>query len=98
MVKRVSDASKKGIQVIQSIDEVAKNLVMYDKVGVILNRLSSKALHNNFNLGTLPLIAKIGNDEDLLDCDMEGECVFDLSEDAQIIQGAKQALKQLQII
>lgn len=94
----VSDASKKGIQVIQSIDEVAKRLTMYEKAGVILNRLSTKAMQADFELGTLPILARIGNDEDLLDCDMEGDCVFDLSEEAKIVRGAKQALQSLQVI
>ncbi|MBQ0064870.1 MAG: AAA family ATPase [Firmicutes bacterium] len=94
----VSDASKKGIQVIQSIDEVAKRLTMYEKAGVILNRLSTRAMTNDFNLGELPILARIGTDEDLLDCDMEGDCVFDLDDTAKIVVGAKKALQALEII
>lgn len=94
----VSDGSKKGIQVIKSIQEVANNLVMYEKIGVILNRLSAKGMAAEFDLGDIPLLAKIGNDEDLLDCDMDGECVFDLDDDAKIVVGARTALQQLEII
>lgn len=94
----VSDGSKKGIQVIQSIETVAKNLVGYERIGVVLNRLSAKGLQTDFNLGNLPLLVKIGSDEDLLNCDMDGECVFDLTEETKIVAGATEALKQLEII
>lgn len=94
----VSDGSKKGIQVIKSIQEVAQNLVMYEKIGAVLNRLSAKGMATEFDLGDIPLLAKIGNDEDLLDCDMDGECVFDLDDDAKIVVGARIALQQLEII
>ena len=94
----VSDGSKKGIQVIQSIEDVAKRLVMYEKTGVVLNRLSPKGLEMNFDLGNLKLLSKIGTDNDLLDYDMDGECVFNLPDDAKIVVGAREALQQLEII
>lgn len=38
----VSDVSAKGINVINTINEVAKDLIEYEEVGVILNRLRKK--------------------------------------------------------
>ena len=35
----ITDASRKGIQVVQTIKGVADRLVMYDKMGVIVNRI-----------------------------------------------------------
>ena len=35
----VTDASKKGCQVVQTIKKVADELVMYDRIGVIANRI-----------------------------------------------------------
>lgn len=35
----VTDASKKGCQVVKTIKNVADELVMYEKAGVIVNRI-----------------------------------------------------------
>lgn len=94
----ISDGSRKGIQVIKTIKDVADRLMMYEKTGVILNRLTPKGLEMDLNLLGLPLLAKIGNDDELLDYDMQGENVFHLDNSSKIVLGAKTALKELGII
>jgi len=94
----VSDGSQKGIGVIKTIHQVAKELTMYQRAGVILNRLSFKGMTTEFDLDDLELLAKIGNDDQLLDNDMLGDSVFELADSANIIIGAKEALEKLDVI
>ena len=91
----VTDASKKGCEVIKTIKSVADDLVMYEKAGVIANRLPSKEIAGKLNLGELNLLAAIATDDELAVCDINGDNVFALPEEAQIMQGARQALIML---
>lgn len=94
----VSDQSKKGQQVVKTIKSVADDLVMYEKIGVIMNRLSALAMEEEYDFGDMPVLAKIPSDEELARYDMEGENVFFLSDDAKIVKGAAEALKKLSVI
>ena len=94
----VSDASKKGLDVIQSIDRVAKELVMYDKAGVIINRIHDPSLAEKLDTGDLELLAAIGEDPIMQEYDIEGRSVLDLPEDTNIYQGVYKALQKMEII
>lgn len=94
----VTDASKKGCQVIKTIKEVADELVMYDRIGVVANRVPEPSVVEYMDLGELELLATIETDTELATCDMKGENVFYLPEDARIVSGAREALKKLEII
>lgn len=87
----VSDASKKGIQVISTIRQVADRLVTCEKTGVIFNRVKV-----GFNAaaisGISSVLAVIGEDADQSENDMQGESVFNLSEQSPLYLGAKKAL------
>lgn len=94
----VTDASKKGCQVVQTIAEVAKELVDFDEVGVIANRIASKELVSLMDLGKLPLLSVILPDEELALCDLKGENVMLLSEESRIVKGVRAALQKLNIL
>ena len=94
----VTDASKKGCQVIQTIKSVADSLVMYEKAGVIANRIPSKEFAQQMDFGGLQLLSVITADEKLALCDMKGENVFKLDDNAEIVKGTEQALKNLGLI
>jgi CO dehydrogenase maturation factor len=94
----VTDSSRKGTQVAQTIRRVADELVMYDKIGVIANRLPSPEVMAYMDLGDLPLLASIPADSALAEFDLKGENVFYLKEDAAIVKGAKKALTRLGIL
>ncbi len=94
----VSDASKKGIDVIKSIDKVAKELVMYDNAGVIINRISDPSLVNKVDLGNLKLLASIGEDKNIQEFDIAGKSVLDIPKESKIYIGAYNALKEMGII
>ncbi len=87
----VTDGSKKGLQVIGTIRQVAEKLVTCEKTGVIVNRVPAGYAPE------LPdLLAVIGDDDTQRRNDMRGESVFALSEDSPLYCGAKEALKNLQ--
>ena len=49
----VTDASKKGCQVVQTIKKVADELVMYDRIGVIANRIPDMEVAKLMDIGAL---------------------------------------------
>ncbi|MBR4241994.1 MAG: AAA family ATPase [Eubacterium sp.] len=94
----VSDASRKGLQVIQTIHKVAKELVMFDKTGVIINRMPDMRLKDNLDTGGLELLSCIGDDREMALNDMRGESVYKLSENSPVIIKTKEALKKLKVL
>jgi len=94
----VSDASRKGTRVIQTVKDVADELVMYEQCGAIINRVTDPALMDAVDTGDIPILAVIGEDADQTEFDILGKSVFDLPEDADILRGTAEALKKLQIL
>ena len=88
----VSDASAKGINVINTIDKVAAKMMEYDEVGLILNRLRVKEEINKVNLPKdIPLIGYIIDNDELRDFDIEGKSILELS-DSEMVKSVKKAL------
>ena len=94
----ITDSSKKGTQVIQTIAQVAKELVMYEKIAAIANRLPSESVKEFMDTGDIPVISYIPSDASLAEFDLKGENVFYLPEDSAIVQGVKEALKKIEIL
>lgn len=94
----VSDASKKGIQVIETINQVARELVMYDAVGAIINRMPSWDIKQHIDTGDIPVLAYISSDEMLATYDIKGENIMRLPDNALIVQGAREILIKLNIL
>lgn len=94
----VSDASKKGVHVIQTIKSVADELVMYEKIGVILNRLPSEDLAARIDTGSIPVLASILSDPNLASFDIEGKSIIGLPDDSAIVKGVSQALQKMEIL
>ena len=92
----VTDASRKGTQVVQTIKKVADDLVMYEKVGVILNRIPDESVIQHMDLGGLDVLSCIGTDSQLSTFDITGQNVFYLPEDSAMVQGAAEALDKLE--
>lgn len=90
----VSDASQKGIKVINTIKQVADELIESENCGVIFNRVAP-----SFNAEKIQLpcdvLAVIGDDNAQRENDMEGKSVFEMSLNSPVIQGAKQAILKL---
>ena len=94
----VSDQSRKGIQIISTIKEVADTLVAADQVGAVLNRVLLPEKITETEIGGVPLIAVIPPDPRHAENDIEGKSVFDLPEDSVILQGAREILEKMQIV
>lgn len=94
----VSDPSKKGIQVIKTINEVGKELMMYQAVGAVINRVPGWDIKEHIDTGDIPILAYIPSDEALATCDIKGENIMSLSEDALIVKGVRDTLIKLNIL
>lgn len=94
----VSDASRKGLQVVNTIYDVAKELVMFEKSGLIVNRIPDMNYAKSLDAGKLNILASIPDDKNMSLNDMEGKSVFELSSNTEIYKGIKQALTNAEII
>lgn len=94
----ITDASKKGTQVISTIKSVADELVMYKKIGAIVNRLPDQSVISHIDTGSIPVLAYIEDDKNLAIFDIEGQNLLHLPEDSGVVKGVKTALSKLQII
>jgi len=93
----VTDPSKKGTQVVQTVRCVADELTMYQKCGVIVNRMNDEALRPLLDLGDLPLLACIPDDPAHARADVEGRSVWALPENSPLANGVRGALQALDI-
>lgn len=94
----VSDASAKGIKVCKTIHDVASSLVMYDKCGIIINRLEHEEYLCDVDFGNLDLLCTIPSDQDVVKNDVKGQSVFCLPDQTKLLTYVKKALKKLEII
>ena len=94
----VTDPSRKGTQVIETIQGVAKELVMYERCGAIVNRVVNPELVSYIQIKDIPVLAYIDSDEAHAVNDIQGRSVFDLPADAPLLLGAREALQKLEII
>lgn len=93
----VTDPSRKGTNVIKVIKQVADELTMYSKIGVIVNRYNDSRIDEYLNLGELPILAKIPDDKELALTDVMGKSVLDLNDNSLLIKGVNEALNNLDI-
>ncbi len=94
----ITDASKKGTQVISTIKSVADELVMYKKIGAIVNRLPDKSVIPHINTNGIPVLSYIENDKNLAIYDIEGKDITKLPADSNVVKGVREALGKLEII
>ena len=94
----ITDPSRKGTQVIDTIKRVADELVMYDRCGAIVNRVTDPSLIPYIHINGTEILATIGSDPQHAANDIQGLSVFDLPEDAPVIRGAREALTKLEIL
>lgn len=94
----VTDPSRKGTQVIDTIKKVADDLVMYEKCGAIVNRVVNPELIAYIHIESTRILSYIGSDEAHAANDIQGRSVFDLPADAPVLRGAREALEKLEIL
>ncbi|MEG0833302.1 MAG: AAA family ATPase [Oscillospiraceae bacterium] len=94
----ITDPSKKGTQVIATIKRVADELVMYKKIGVIVNRMNDDSLREYIDCKDVQVLSYIADDPKLALCDVRGESVFGLPASSNIVKGVELALEKLEVI
>lgn len=94
----ITDASKKGTQVISTIKSVADELVMYEKIGAIVNRIPDESVIKFINTKGVPVLSYIPSDSSLAVFDIEGKNIMNLPENSNIVCGVNQALKKIDIL
>lgn len=94
----VSDQSRRGLKIIETIKGVADGLVMYDKAGLILNRVPRPDLIDFKDVDGIPVVAVIESDDTLAENDIEGKSVFELPRDCGILKGADEAMHKMGIL
>lgn len=94
----ITDASKKGTQVISTIKKVADELVMYKKLGAIVNRIPDKSVIEYLDTGDIPVLSYIENDSNLAIFDIAGKDITKLPDDSGVVKGVKTALSELGIL
>lgn len=81
----VSDSSKKGIDVIKTIKDVAKGLEMYSKDYAIINRVRNEKVIDMIDFGDVTLAGYIMEDDSLELLDIKGESLMKLSGEGETI-------------
>ncbi len=94
----ITDPSKKGCQVINTIKSVADSLVMYEKTGAIVNRITDESLLKYIDTNGIEVLSFIGDDKNLTEFDIKGENVFKLPENSNVVTGVKRALEKLEVL
>lgn len=91
----VSDASRKGTKVIETIRAVADELVMYEQCGAIINRVEDMSLAPYITVNGTDIISIIPSDSAHAANDIMGRSIFDLPDDAPVLKGAREALEKM---
>lgn len=94
----ITDPSKKGCQVIGTIKNVADELVMYDKIGVIVNRMADESLKEYIDTKGIPVLSYIADDKNLSVFDIKGENIFNLPSESNVVKGVQRALNEVGVI
>ena len=94
----VTDASRKGTQVAETICRVAQPLVKYERCGAIVNRLPESVPADSVVIEGVPILCCIGNDAGHAVTEVHGGSIFALPADSPVLCGARQALEALAIL
>ena len=94
----ITDQSKKGGQVISTIKGVADDLIDYERIGFIVNRITNPELADLITVEGVEPLAYIPSDTVFAANDIKGKSVMDLPEDSFMIQGVKEALHKIEIL
>ena len=93
----ITDPSRKGCKVVDTIKQVADELVMYDKCGVIVNRVKEESIPY-VKVESAEILTYIPEDKTHAENDIMGVSVFDLPEDSPVMKGTREALRKMDLI
>lgn len=90
----ITDQSKKGGQVITTIKSVADELIAYEKIGCIVNRMTNPELKDMIET-PVEILSYIPADNTFAANDICGRTIMDLPADSAMLTGAETALRKL---
>ncbi|MBP3539229.1 MAG: AAA family ATPase [Oscillospiraceae bacterium] len=94
----ITDQSKKGQQVVETIKSVADELISYEKIGYIVNRVTNPELVDLIDVPGVEQLATIPADSVFAANDIKGKSVLELPEASVMLQGVKEALQKIEIL
>lgn len=94
----ISDTSKKGLEVIKTIENVAMELVKYDRIGLIVNRVEDPAMIERLDTRGLELLAAIPSDKKLALYDFEGRSIMEIPEESPVVVNVRDAMQKFGIL
>ena len=94
----ISDQSRKGPAVAETIRAVADELVMYDRVAAIINRVTNPELNQYIKIEGVEIVAFIETDEAHAAGDIQGKSVFELPGTSKVLCGVREALRKIEIL
>lgn len=94
----ITDLSKKGFQVIKTIKNVADELVMYERIGAIVNRMPDLSLKEYIDTDGIEILSCILEDKNLSMFDIQGENIFNLPQNSNVVKGTKEALEKIGVL
>ena len=94
----VTDQSRKGAQIIRTIKSVADDLIAYEKIGYIVNRITNPELSGLIELPGVAALAQIPADPGFAANDIRGCSVMELPSDSPILIGVRKALDNMEIL
>lgn len=94
----ITDQSKKGSQVISTIKNVADELIAYDRIGVIINRVTNPELVDLIQLEGVEVLTAIPADSAFAANDIRGQSVLQLPADSAMLKGVEEALQKIEIL
>ena len=94
----ITDQSKKGEQVLETIKGVADELISYEKIGCIVNRMTNPELKDMMNVPGVEVLAYIPADSTFAANDIKGRSVLELPADSVMLKGVKEALQKIEIL
>lgn len=94
----ISDTSRKGIEVIKTIHEVAGEMVEYDRVGVLFNRIEDRSLIENVDIGEIELLGVIPSDKNILQYDAGGRDFMELPDDTAVVTELGKGLHNFNVL
>lgn len=91
----VTDQSKKGRDVCKTIKKVADDLVMYDKIGIIVNRVSDEDAVRALDYDGVKLLAVIGDDKTLRPSTLKVKMCLNFPKTQKSFRASKRHLNNL---
>ena len=93
----ITDQSKKGGQVITTIKSVADELISYDRIGAIINRVTNPELVPLME-SPVEVLTAIPADNAFAANDIRGKSVMELPADSVMLKGVEEALRKIDIL